>query len=65
MDNTKWINTRVDVKLKKRYEDALKKAKEEIGRHVASPEIIAIGVKAFCDAAEKGKAEEFLTGKLK
>jgi hypothetical protein len=63
MSNVKWVNTRIDKDLKKRYDEALKLAAKEIGRNIFSPEIIVPAVRAFCDAAESGKAEDFLKGK--
>ena len=63
-DNTKWLNTRLPVELKKRYENALKLAKNEMNQHVASPQIIVPAIEAFCTAAEQGKSREFLNGKF-
>ncbi len=61
-DNVKWVNTRIGDELKERYDNALSTAKKEVGRHIASPEIIVPALTAFCEAVESGNAREFLNG---
>lgn len=60
--NVKWVNTRIGDVLKERYDNALEKAKADIGRHVFSPEIIVPAITAFCEAVESGNARDFLNG---